>query len=246
MDTSITGPFAHVLKTNRAQFNAQFADARRARPKLDPTAFADHLRATVTPIVNAVHDASPAQTNEVAQLLFTLSLDLLGQELIGANSRYPHITDGWRMLLPALPQHVAASPRQVVGAVTNALYNLSLTPNARPLGWIQALQAFAPMCPDVPTLLQVGQVVAWRAGLAHYRPGALAVCQKLDDKLARAVLGIVDATNSVPMDRILDRLAADPWLSPASIKSKANSHRELQIVARVGAFRGFGGLFMSP
>ena len=185
-------------------------------------------------------------------MLYDLSLDLLAREFIGPRSRYPFINAGWRELLPALGSHIVDSPRAVVGSITNALYNLSVEPGARPQAWLDSMRALAPLCAGVPSLLQAGQVAAWRAGLAHYRQGALALCRQLPPPLALAALGVQTASvakagDLAPGDlnTLLERLAADPWLHPANAFT-ANRPRELGIVARAGAFRGFGGLFMAP
>jgi len=188
MENSLTGPFAQILKANRARFNAKFAEARRYRPKLSAEASGEHLRSVVAPIVEAVARENPAATAETAEMLYDLSLDLIGQELIGPPSRYPALNAGWSSVLPSLPHHLAAAPRAVVCAVTNALYNLALSPTARPNEWMQLMRETAPFCPDVDTLLKVGQVAAWQCGMAHYRQGALEICRTLDEKIVCAVL----------------------------------------------------------
>src|SRR2546423_1862172 len=81
----------------------------------------------------------------------------------------------------------------------------------------------------------------WRAGLAHYRAGALAVCAQLPPALARAALGLPPDAR-IGLEDLIARLMADPWLEPATLAGPAHA-RELRIVARAGAFRGFGGLF---
>jgi hypothetical protein len=244
MEKLITGAFAQVLEANRARFNARFAEARRFSPGLDSEAFIEHLRSTVAPIVEAVARERADKAAEVAEALYDLSLDLFGQEFIGPNSRYPFIVDGWRFLLPRLPRFVAEAPREFTGSVTNALYNLSTTPGARPDEWAASLLQLAEVCPDAPTLLRAGQVAAWRAGMAHFRLGALELCRNLPQPAALAALGLSPQAGAPPLDQLLESLKADPWLRPDSHLPLPTSH--LQIVSRVGAFRGFGGLFLAP
>ncbi len=245
MEKLITDPFAQTLLANRARFNAKFAEARHFKPKLRADAFAEHLRSVVAPIVEAVARESPTAATETVEALYDLSLDLIGQEFLGPTSRYPAITEGWRTLLPSLPRHIAAAPQAVISAVTNALYNLSLEPSARPGEWMKLILKLAPLCSDADALLKAGQVAAWRSGLAHYRRGALDVCRTLDEKIARAVLDIPQ-TNTLPVTAILDHLQINPWLNPSAITQLPIPNNQLQIVARVGAFRGFGGLFIAP
>jgi hypothetical protein len=239
----LAGPFAQVLQANRAGFNAKFAEARRFRPRLDPAIFSDLLVWVVAPLVEAVAREHPGKTAEVADALYDLSLDLLGREFLGPNSRYPFIAEGWRYLLPRLPRFMAEAPREFVGSVTNALYNLSLTPGARPGEWAASLLQLADVCPDAPTLLKAGQVAAWRAGMARYRLSALDLCRDLPPSIALAALGLSPQSDPPPLDALIASLKADPWLRPDNLKSPISN---LQIVARVGAFRGFGGLFLRP
>ena len=237
--------FASALLANRVRFNARFAEARHFKPKLSAEAFAEHLRSVVAPIVEAVAHQNPAATTETVEVLYDLSLDLIAEEFLGPASRYQAINEGWKTVLPSLPQHLASAPRAVISAITNALYNLSLEPSARPGEWMKLMLELAPLCPNADTLLKAGQAAAWRSGLAHYRQGALDVCRTLDSKVVRAVLGAPD-TNTLPTATLLDHLQANPWLNPASTLQLPITNSQLQIAARVGAFRGFGGLFIEP
>lgn len=252
----VTGPFAQILEANRSRFNARFAEARRIQPGLDPLIFAECLRSTVAQVVEAVHHVRPEKAAEAAEVLYDLSLDLLGQEFLGPNSRYPFIVEGWRFLLPRLSRFIAGSPREFVGSTTNALYNLSTTPGARPGEWAASLLKLVEVCPDAPTLLRAGQVAAWRAGMAHYRLSALDLCRDLPPPVALTALGLSPQAEHPPLDTLIDSLKANPWLSPASNLQSPTplrlapgaivSNYQLQIVSRVGAFRGFGGLFLEP
>ena len=54
------------------------------------------------------------------------------------------------------------------------------------------------------------------------------------------------ALTSGRLDAVVDALLADPWLDPAAAAGPMPAGRSLELVRRVGAFRGFGGLFMAP
>jgi hypothetical protein len=241
MEKLITGALARALEEGRPRYNALFAQARHATPTLDPRAFADHLRDTVAPVVEAVAAVAPERAGAVTDVLYEFSLDLVAKDFL---TRHPALARGWLTLLAGLPRHLAATPRQFAGSVTNALYNLAQTPGARPVEWAAELLRLGELCADVPALLEAGQVCAWRAGLAHYRDGALAACARLEPRLARAALGLAAADGDAPLDELLRQLRADPWLHPAAVGRPAK--KRLRLVARVGAFRGFGGAFLRP
>jgi hypothetical protein len=187
-----------------------------------------------------------------------------GFEPPGPEARRAAVAEGWRTLLPALPGHLAVAPRRVAVALTNALYNLAGTPGGRPADWLATLRDVGPECPDVATLLKIGQVAAWLAGLAHYRGAGLALCRELAPALVGRVLNLTprppllagegEVTAPPPsqgggwgVGALLDRLAADPWLLPqAAGLPRPAWTPALKLAARVGAFRGFGGDFLAP
>src|SRR5579859_7651158 len=248
MPNSAGSVFAQILAAKRGRFNSQFAEAKTYRPTLDGDAFAAHLTRVVGPVVERVAGARPEQAEIVAEALYTLSLDLVGREFLGPHSRYPALAEGWTTLFNQLPERLAESPWLFPGAITNALYNLSSTPGARPAEWMQSVVTLSAACDDVPELLAAAQVAAWRAGLAHFRLSALERCRALKPNIAGLALGLpgFKATflTLTARDNLIAALLADPWLDPAAPEPPAKPG--LQIVKRVGAFRGFGGLFMAP
>jgi hypothetical protein len=241
MERLIAGPLAAALEAGRPRFNALFAQARHQAPALDATAFAEHLRTTVAPVVDEVARVAPDRVGTVVEVLFELSLDLFGKDL---PSRCPALAEGWGKLLLGLPRHLAEAPRRLAGSITNALYNLAQVAGVRPGEWTDILLRLGGHCPDVGTLLEVGKVAGWRAGLAHFRDGALEACRRLPPALARAALGLPAGPGEI--EPIVRRLQADPWLHPAKCIGSPAGEGQLRIVARVGAFRGFGGLFLWP
>jgi hypothetical protein len=239
--------FAEILAARRGRFNAQFAEARRYRPSLEAADFSAHLTGVLGPIVEAVAERHSQKVMTVTDALYDLSLDLVSREFLGPRSRYPAVVEGWSELLRRLPGHLAAAPRRLAAAITNALYQLEATPEARPREWMQAVAALAEITDDVEALLQAAQVAAWRAGLAHYRLSALERCRELTPALAVLALGISHSPplSSKKISKVIDALLADPWLDPAKALEGGQARR-LQLVRRAGAFRGFGGLFMAP
>ncbi len=246
MDQLITGPLAEALKRGRERFNTKFAYARHTYPALDAAVFADHLRFVVQPIATAAHAARADKIDEAVDALYDLSLELVGKGLLGEQTRYPAMLRGWTDLFPSLAHLLANDARRFAGAVTNALYNLSVTPSARPTFWIDVMKDIGSGCSDVESFLEAGKAVAWRSGMAHYRTGALEACLNLDAQIARLALAIPD-TNTVAIETIVERLRRDPWLSPATVSESAGWKKTLKMMnPPVGAFRGFGGVFTAP
>ena len=245
--TAAPGALAALLEARRGRYNAQFAEARRGRPSLDPAHFSRHLREVVAPLVERVAAVASPQAGAVADVLYEMSLDLVGRDLLGPAARYPALVAGWTGLLAALPERLAEAPRSFAGAVTNALYQLATTPGARPEQWLSEVEILSGLCGSVGELLEAAKVIAWRAGLAHYRESALAVARSLPSRVASAALGLpVNDLEVDELDTVLRQLLADPWLEPAAALRGRPDEQHLQLVARVGAFRGFGGTFIRP
>lgn len=237
----ICKPLEEALENGRARYNAEFAMARHRMPALEASDLAEHLREVVSPAVEAVAQvAPPEKVRETVDVLYEFSLELLGKGLFG---RYPALLEGWKTLLPGLAPALGTEPRLFAGSVTNALHKLASTPGARPQEWIDALLYLGPLCEGPAQLLEAGKVLAWRAGLAQYRLGALGVARTLRPALALAALGADASPEDLPA--LVDRLEADPWLAPSEALRPTRT-RQLRIVARAGAFRGFGGLFVRP
>jgi hypothetical protein len=238
---------ASLLEARRSRYNAQFAEARRNRPSLDPAHFSHHLREVVGPLVERVAEVAPGRAADVADELYDMSLDLVGRDLLGPLARYPDIVEGWTWLLAEMPNRLAESPRQLAGAVTNALYQLVTTPGARPQQWLHAVSTLSSVAGSTAELLEAAKVAAWRAGLAHYRVSALEHLRTLEPGLACMALGLPDTGLARDeLDTVIHQLLADPWLEPRAALRGKPEQQFLRQVGRVGAFRGFGGTFMRP
>jgi len=183
-------PLARALERNRERFNARVSLARRQGRKLESAALLSHLLESVAPIAAAVERAAADRLDSVIETLFELSVALVSREVLGPGSRHPRAVEAWRTLLPLLANRIADEPALVVGALTNAAFNLGLVPSARAGDWLGWMREIGPRCSSVAELLACGQVLAWRCGMAHFRASALERWQQLPDPLAFATLGL--------------------------------------------------------
>jgi hypothetical protein len=242
--TPLSAPLAAALERDRERFNALVAERVASGQRYDAAALAGHLRDAVSPVVDAVYRVDSGSVGPVVDVLFRLTLDLIGRDLVGAGTRYPAIAEGWRRILPVAVPLLVRGPQQLAGSLTNAIYNVSLSSGGAASGWIDTMSALARQCGEVTELLDAGKIAAWRAGLAHYRPGALDACRSLSPDLGALALGVSGAVASY--DAMIDRLETDPWLDPVVAAGERMPEPSLRVVATVGAFRGFGGPFRVP
>jgi hypothetical protein len=188
----------------------------------------------------------PERVDGVLTTLYEVSLELFAASLLGPRSKSPAVGDVWSQVLPAVPRLVLRDPNSVAAALSKAAYNLARTGGARSADWIESVRRTGPRCENVAELLNVGTGAAWRAGMPHYRGGAIAAAKRLRPEVAGEILGVPAES----VGTILDRMLSDPWLSPAAAAAAAATDPEstgaLRLVGVVGAFRGFGGEFLRP
>ena len=228
--------FVGVLSARRVDYNAQFLAARRAAPELDEEAFKVFLATSVEPLVNAVAALEPAALVEVVDTAYSVGLELLAQRLAGPRAHSPALDNGFQQLFPHLARFIARAPDAVLPRLCNALHQLATVPGVRPDEWCSGLARLAPGVQSVEELLGLGQVLAWLAGLAHYRQSALALCRSLPVPLVLNALGVPGAD----LQAMLLRLEQDPWFVPSA------PGLGFRLVGSVGSFRGFGGAFLAP
>jgi hypothetical protein len=240
MTHTLCDAFAAVLRDRRTDFNERFERARHLYPQLAGDDVIWFLRECVDGAIAEVARADLAAIVPLVLSAYDTALTLCGQKLVGPSGEFPIIEEGWRRVLPAAAALLAREPTRVIPAVSNALHKLATSPGTRPSEWISSLSRLAPQCVDIDTFLRVGQVLAWHAGLAHLRASALAAAQLLPADIAAAAVG-ARSGNDWPATSV--RLSRDTWFEPSLATLSPPGPR---VVKEVGAFRGFGGLFVLP
>jgi hypothetical protein len=236
----ISAELDSFLRSARSDLNERFAAARHIYPDLQPEAFYEFLRTNVDELVRSLEHLPSDQITEAAMAAYDTGLQLVGQKLMGPEARLPEIIQGWHRILPRISSKLATAPRQIIPAVCNAIYQIKSTPGARPQQWIELMERLGPETTDVESFLTLGWVSAWRAGLAHFRSGAIAALETLPNAVR---LSALEADPAMTWEVTQERLRLDPWFDP-SVPEKRS--RAGEVVAQVGSFRGFGGLFVEP
>lgn len=225
----ISPAFASLLASGRAQFNGRAAEARRRFPALDMAAFGAFLRDGVDPLVVAVAAAAPERVGGATLAAYDMALELVGHGLAGPAAKNPFLNTVWRELAPQFAPLLASAPVDALGMLSNAAIHIASVAGARPAQWQRELAALAPQIATLAQLRALGQVLAWRAGVAHFRQGALAAADTLPPALALAAFGEPGAS----WPQVHAQLMANPWRGNAE-------GREF------GSFSGLGGDFATP
>ena len=170
-------PLADFLRARRADCNARFAAARRLWPRLDAADFSLFLRDQLSPLA---YRLSPAKPIVVLDRAYDLGLQLVARETRRTVRRHStRSTPLWTEVFPALAALIATAPRRILGALSNAAHHLATHPmpgrKSGGAGWWRSLRR----CSYADELFIVAQVLAWRAGLAHFREPALAAARYL-------------------------------------------------------------------
>lgn len=225
----ISSVFASILASGRAQFNLRAFEARRRFPALDMQHFSAFLHDGLDPLVVAVAAVAPERAGSFTLAAYDMALELVAQGLAGPAARNPFLNCVWRELAPAFAPLSAAAPVDVLGMLSNAAIHLTGVAGARPMQWRDEMMALAPQINSVAHLRAIGQVLAWRAGVAHFRLGAIAAADTLPPALVLAAFGEPCAD----WPQLRAQLLANPW--------RGNLQgREF------GAFTGLGGDFATP
>lgn len=234
----VSTTFARILAAGRPQFNRRAAAARRRLPALDFAAFADFLAQGVDGMVVAAAAIDADRAPQVALAAFDMALELVGQGMAGPQARSAMLGRVWRELVPQLAGLLVLQPVLLLGMLSNAMLNLEKHASVRTVQWLDQMVALAQRVDSLDQLRAVGQVQAWRAGMAHFRHGAMAAAGTLPEPLALAAFGVAPGT--LAWDEVERRLLAEPWWRPDRADHAAADGIE------VGSFDGFGGAFGCP
>jgi len=228
--------FAAVLSVRRAEFNAWAAQARRTYPGFDQQALGRFLTEFADPVVNSVAAVAPECASDVASTAMRMGLDLVGERMFDAGARAEALAQAWTGVAPGYAALVARHPAQVLGLLSNAMLHLAALPGVNTARWAREMRTLAAQVTSVAQLRALGQVLAWRAGAAHYRVGAIAAADSLPEALALMALRVTDGSS---WRQARAALLHDPWWHAASDPDAASARK-------IGAFAGFGGAFAAP
>lgn len=231
---AVSAALGQALTARRGHFNARVAATRHGAQAFHAEAFADFLRDRLDPVVVAVAAVAPDRVPAAVAAGYDMALRLIAQKLAGPQARSDVVDRLWSGLAPLYAQAIAAAPVACLGALTNAGLRLAAVPGVRVSEWLHRMAALAPFAgsADVRAL---GLIAAWRAGMAHYREGALEAGDRLPDAVAVAAAG---APNGLSWGEFKSRSLANRWWSPGSEVAPAGTE--------FGAFTGFGGAFGQP
>jgi hypothetical protein len=238
--------FVLALQKQRDGLNTRFHLRRQVGARIDGADLLQHLRDVVEPILREVHAVAPDRVAPAVTGLYETSLDLLGASLLGAEPKSPFVNRVWREVLPQMPRLIAHHARDVAGRLSNAVQHVAGQPGARPDEWLARMGRVAHECGSVSHLLDCGRAAAWLSGLVQYRSAGLAALHTLPPGLACRVAGVPLDTSAGAWARACTRLSEDPWLTVKTALAEDRPMFAIELVARAGAFRGFGGPFRRP
>ena len=234
----LSDALARVLRGRRHAYNFQWREAARRYPHLTANDASRFFGSDLAPLINAVDELEPELTEVVCDVAVDVGIKATGLRLLGNSPTQQATNNLWRDVFPRLAQHVSADPGGLLAALSNATEELSRHPAARSDKWLEALSELGPTTADSNQLRLVAQVLAWRSGLAHYRSGALQAARQLPEPLRSQVLDL-------PVPQSFESFAAEVENSPWPL-SQLPTDNSTGVIARVGSFRGFGGVFLSP
>lgn len=234
----ISVALANVLAAQRAQLNARVAEARHRYPAFDTAAFSAFLKTGLDSIAKSVSEVAPERTVPAVLAAYDIALELVAQELAGPAARNSLIERLWVSIVPRYARLVSEDPINVLGLLSNAVLHVSNTSEARVEDWLLGMSTMAEHVNSTSHLRSVGQIMAWRAGLAHFREGALHCADAMPEAMALRAVG---ADSAQTWQEVRDKFGSDPWWSPDAKRQEIS-----RAGIDVGQFTGFGGTFAQP
>jgi hypothetical protein len=231
----ISRAFAEVLAAGRSGFNHRVREAQRRFPAFRTDGFLWFLEEGVDAVSVAVEQADRSRLSAAVLAAYDVALELAGRSLVGPAAHSQSLAEAWRGLFPRLAHLIAAQPAQVLGMLSNAIIHLDGIAGARTGQWTEEFAALAPYIESIAQLRIVGQVLAWRAGAAHFRAGAIAAAPALPEALALRAFGAVGWS---AWEAFRAHVEHDPWWGGSDLHAMQER--------RVGSFSGFGGPFAMP
>ncbi|MBK8232912.1 MAG: hypothetical protein IPK72_20605 [Candidatus Eisenbacteria bacterium] len=125
-----------VLQATRDELNHRFADARRANAGLDGQAFLSFVAESIDPLAQAVPAGNGERIHSVVDAAYDIGLELFSKGLVGGQARSRQIEAAWREVATATGGLLAATPRRLLAALTNAVVNLEGEGGVRRSGWL--------------------------------------------------------------------------------------------------------------
>ncbi len=243
-DIAIPTVFQRSLEDQRDALNALFRSRVKQGAKIDPQAFAEHIRTRIGNSIEAIHLVLPERTRIATTELYEVSLELFAAGHFGDGSKTRYLSRLWDELMPKIARHVARDPRRVAGSLSNALVQIEQQSAPIAERWLNLLIQLNHYTESVDELLVLGKVAAWVSGMSHFRRSALAASRLLPSRTVSSLFGFSPGADDNSIRNYLSQLDGNPWCN--SLDSIPERDLEISQVAICGAFRGFGGLMMKP
>lgn len=219
----VSPAFQVVLERQREAFN-QLCQAAPF-PSLRLRHF---LLKVLQPMLLALEPLLPQVALEQQALAF-FQLDLQLQQLGLPAERQALLHQQWLKLCQQAGRCLLPEPVMALKQVTHLCLHLFEQPGAFER-WQTAFSRWLPHCQQPADFFQLAQLLAWQAGLAQYRLSVLRAAHGLSASLQAAFFG----------GHSLQRWLQNPW------QSAEPGEPQLQIVASLGAFKGWGGHLLEP
>jgi len=219
---SVSPEFAELLRAGRPEFNHRIAEARQRYPGFNTEFLSDFLQTCVDPLVV---QAEQEHRGQLVTAAFDIAIDIVGRELNASHTHGELIQRLWVECLPVFHTSLAHEPDKLLGALSNALLNLSAQPAVRCEQWLELLRTHAANLKTSEEIIEFGALAAWRSGAAQFRPTALRIAAKYPT-LAATVLDLPDG-GSGKLTAALQQLDTNPWLSLATHLNFAPAHPAL-------------------
>ncbi|MFO0940306.1 MAG: hypothetical protein U0930_06010 [Pirellulales bacterium] len=247
---------SRLLEENRHALNARFQQRKVQGAKIDADMWLQHIRHRILPLVDAVYESETKADNkrssteiqsrcfQTLNQLYEVSLDLFSAgHFTETTGLLPEaLASLWDETLPALASTLSMGPKVVAGKLSNCVLTIAKSQSGSVRGWLDLLQRVSAKVRSVEELMSAGQVAAWAAGLPEHRCAAVEIAKSLPADLVACLLNLPAHVSEQDLQELLLGLGVNPWQKSLL----AEDTYGIKLVARCGAFQGFGGVFLFP
>lgn len=220
------------LGGRRDELNLRFLRMAQRYPKLHPDLALLQL-AEILPL----HAGDEPAAERLLSTIYDLVLLHVARD---AFSRQPALATLLRTTLadPPLRRLALEAPDRLPAELSNAIENLG----SKATAFAAQLGSLAARASNVEAFSLAGAVLAWRLGESRLRKPALAALASLDPVLWLTALG--EERSGRDAMSVAAALRHEGWREPSTPAGDVKDGYE--VVARLGRFTGFGGIFEHP
>lgn len=229
----------HFFKVERESCNQLVKSIHHQNPQLDTALFNEFLVECLDPLMEKFDDVNNQTSFAIAMAGFQHGLLLAALNWLTDTEKKSIVYQQWRGYFYELLPVIEHNPARVFSKTSNLLHHLYSIDSSSPKRWLNRMTPVASQCENIEQLEQLGVVVTWMVGMAHYRTAALKQLQDLPKSMYRQLFSL---NNTADISEHLTALTLNRW-QPVKLNAAEDAEEQTRFHRRVGQSELLGGDF---